>query len=102
MVCGRQQSRFELKYIYVGTVFVPEIIHVFLSLDSQCNPGLLGIVGDGQNKVTFDKTSIIGLVIWILCVLYTSLRSASKVAQVAMPDPEKQGEQQSACSDNGN
>lgn len=41
--------------------------------------------------MNFDKTSIIGLVIWILCILYSSLRSASRVAQVAIPDPEKQG-----------
>uniref|UniRef100_A0A1B0CM63 Uncharacterized protein n=1 Tax=Lutzomyia longipalpis TaxID=7200 RepID=A0A1B0CM63_LUTLO len=55
-----------------------------------CNPGFLGIVGEHSNKVTFDKTSIIGLIIWMFCVLYSSLRSASQVARVANPDPEKQ------------
>lgn len=60
--------------------------------DPVCNPGLFGKAGgDPANKVAFDNTSIIGLVIWLLCILYTSLRSASKVAQVAIPDPEKQG-----------
>ncbi|XP_055716605.1 probable serine incorporator isoform X1 [Phlebotomus papatasi] len=58
--------------------------------DHVCNPGFLGIVGEHSNKVTFDKTSIIGLVIWLFCVLYSSLRSASQVARVANPDPEKQ------------
>lgn len=58
--------------------------------DRACNPGLFGHAGEATNP-TFDKTSIIGLVIWILCILYTSLRSASKVAEVAIPDPEKQG-----------
>lgn len=61
-------------------------------VDPVCNPGLFGKSGgDPANKVAFDNTSIIGLVIWLLCILYTSLRSASKVAQVAIPDPEKQG-----------
>lgn len=59
--------------------------------NQECNPGFLGTNGSHHNKVTFDTTSIIGLIIWILCVLYSSLRSASKVAQVAIPDPEKQG-----------
>jgi hypothetical protein len=59
------------------------------SPDAECNPGFLSIVGE-KHKVTFDKTSIIGLVVWILCVLYSSLRSASKVAQIGLPDPEKQ------------
>lgn len=63
----------------------------FLLPDHVCNPGFLGIVGEHSNKVTFDKTSIIGLVIWMFCVLYSSLRSASQVARVANPDPEKQG-----------
>lgn len=62
----------------------------FLFKDQECNPGFLGTNG-GHNKVTFDTTSIIGLIIWMLCVLYSSLRSASKVAQVTIPDPEKQG-----------
>ncbi|GAB0093049.1 hypothetical protein DMENIID0001_081010 [Sergentomyia squamirostris] len=60
------------------------------SIDQVCNPGFLGIVGDQSNKVTVDKTSIIGLVIWLFCVLYSSLRSASQVARVTNPDPERQ------------
>lgn len=59
--------------------------------DRECNPGFLAIVGDHHNKVTFDTTSIVGLVVWMLCVLYSSLRSASAVASVTNPDPEKQG-----------
>lgn len=59
--------------------------------DEECNPGLLGIIGQkSESKVTFDTTSIIGLCIWMLCVLYSSLRSASAVAQVTMPDNERQ------------
>uniref|UniRef100_A0A0K8TPS3 Putative conserved plasma membrane protein n=1 Tax=Tabanus bromius TaxID=304241 RepID=A0A0K8TPS3_TABBR len=56
--------------------------------DTQCNPGLFG--DHPKSKVTFDTTSIIGLIIWMLCVLYSSLRSASKVAEVTMPDAERQ------------
>ncbi|XP_058116251.1 serine incorporator 1 isoform X2 [Anopheles ziemanni] len=56
--------------------------------DPECNPGFLGIIGEKSNKVHFDKTSIIGLVIWLLCILYSSLRSASNVSRFS--DPEKQ------------
>lgn len=43
---------------------------------------------DPDSKVTFNLSSIVGLVIWLICILYSSLRSASKVAGV--PDIEKQ------------
>ncbi|XP_053690621.1 serine incorporator 1 isoform X2 [Sabethes cyaneus] len=56
--------------------------------DAECNPGFLAIIGDKHNKVHFDKTSIIGLVIWMLCILYSTLRSANNVSRLA--DPEKQ------------
>lgn len=56
--------------------------------DAECNPGFLGIIGEKSNKVHFDKTSIIGLIIWLLCILYSSLRSASNVS--GFSDPEKQ------------
>lgn len=56
----------------------------------ECNPGMIPM-GDHKTKVTFDKTAIIGLVIWMLCVLYSSLRSASKVAKIVTPDSEMHG-----------
>lgn len=59
-------------------------------LDENCNPGLLGIVGGNdvskQSHMSFDKESIIGLVIWMCCVLYSSLRSASKSSKITMSD----------------
>lgn len=58
--------------------------------DSNCNPGLMGIIGD-KNKVSMDKTSIVGLVIWMFCILYSSLRSANAVSSLTQPDPERQG-----------
>lgn len=58
--------------------------------DAQCNPGLLGIIGHDQNKVSMDKTSLVGLVIWMFCILYSSLRSASAVSAFKQ-DPERQG-----------
>ncbi|XP_052868940.1 serine incorporator 1 isoform X1 [Anopheles cruzii] len=56
--------------------------------DLECNPGFLGIIGEKSSRVHFDKTSIIGLVIWLLCILYSSMRSASNVSRFS--DPEKQ------------
>lgn len=58
--------------------------------DGNCNPGLMGIIGD-HNKVSMDKTSIVGLVIWMCCILYSSLRSANAVSSLTNPDPERQG-----------
>lgn len=42
-------------------------------------------------QITFDKTSIVGLIIWMVCLLYSSLKSASKVSELTVPDIEKQG-----------
>ncbi|XP_037026856.1 probable serine incorporator isoform X1 [Bradysia coprophila] len=54
-----------------------------------CNPGFISIIdGHKENKAVFDTSSIVGLVVWILCILYSSLRSASRVAGI--PDVEKQ------------
>lgn len=59
--------------------------------DGNCNPGLLGII-DEKNKVSFDKASLIGMVIWMLCILYSSLRSANAVSSLThTADPERQG-----------
>lgn len=59
--------------------------------DSNCNPGLMGIIGDDKNKVSFDKTSLIGMIVWMFCILYSSLRSANAVSSISQPDPERQG-----------
>lgn len=66
------------------------LIFYFVFTDRECNPGFLGIIGatdiTAQNKVAFDKESIIGLVIWMACVLYSSLRTASKSSRITMSD----------------
>ncbi|XP_018364574.1 PREDICTED: probable serine incorporator isoform X2 [Trachymyrmex cornetzi] len=60
------------------------------SPDRACNPGFLpGISShdvNTQNRVTFDKESIIGLIIWFSCVLYSSLRTASKSSKITMSE----------------
>ncbi|XP_033227470.1 probable serine incorporator isoform X2 [Belonocnema kinseyi] len=60
------------------------------SPDHSCNPGVLGIINgndiSAQNKVAFDKESVIGLVIWFSCVLYSSLRTASKSSKITMSE----------------
>uniref|UniRef100_A0A6M2DX78 Putative serine incorporator isoform x4 n=1 Tax=Xenopsylla cheopis TaxID=163159 RepID=A0A6M2DX78_XENCH len=53
--------------------------------DKKCNPGFLGIVGEqDHNKVSFDTQSIVGLAVWMCCIMYSSLRSASKVASMTI------------------
>ncbi|KAG5322757.1 SERIC protein, partial [Pseudoatta argentina] len=60
------------------------------SPDGACNPGFIpGISShdvNTQNRVTFDKQSIIGLMIWFSCVLYSSLRTASKSSKITMSE----------------
>lgn len=56
----------------------------------ECNPNLFG-GGERHNKI--DTTSIVGIVIWAFCILYSSLRSASAASalNVGSSDPERQG-----------
>lgn len=56
----------------------------------QCNPNLWGDHGDHKS---IDKTSIVGLIIWMFCILYSSLRSASAASSLSIrsSDPERQG-----------
>jgi serine incorporator 1/3 len=56
----------------------------------ECNPNLFGDSGDHKS---IDKTSIVGLVIWMFCILYSSLRSASAASALSplASDPERQG-----------
>ncbi|XP_076666642.1 serine incorporator TMS1 isoform X3 [Andrena cerasifolii] len=60
------------------------------SPDHECNPGFFEIISgndpDARNRVAFDKESIIGLIIWFSCVLYSSLRTASKSSKLTMSD----------------
>ncbi|XP_076233714.1 serine incorporator TMS1 isoform X2 [Calliopsis andreniformis] len=60
------------------------------SPDSNCNPGFFQIISGNdtvaQNRVAFDKESIIGLVIWFACVLYSSLQTASKSSKLTMSE----------------
>ena len=50
--------------------------------DPQCKPNFSQIINGGQpndpeKSPTFDAESIVGLVIWFCCVLYSSIRTAS-------------------------
>ncbi|XP_006567799.1 probable serine incorporator isoform X3 [Apis mellifera] len=57
--------------------------------DHECNPGFLEIIlndADSRNRVAFDKESIIGLIIWFSCVLYSSLSTASKSSKITMSE----------------
>jgi len=47
--------------------------------DRECKPSFSSIVNgtDDEPKPTFDAESIVGLVIWFCCVLYSSIRTAS-------------------------
>ncbi|XP_028050923.1 probable serine incorporator isoform X4 [Monomorium pharaonis] len=56
------------------------------SPDHECNPGFIPGLSSAQNRVTFDKESIIGLIIWFSCVLWSSLRTASKSSKITMSE----------------
>ncbi|XP_063695973.1 serine incorporator 1 isoform X1 [Culicoides brevitarsis] len=53
--------------------------------DHNCNPGMIPI-HDQNTRVTFDKTAIVGLCIWMACIFYSSLRSASQAARIVTSD----------------
>ncbi|XP_011689854.1 PREDICTED: probable serine incorporator isoform X2 [Wasmannia auropunctata] len=55
------------------------------SPDHECNPGFIPGLSN-QNRIAFDKESIIGLIIWFSCVLYSSLRTASKSSKITMSE----------------
>ncbi|XP_017793609.1 PREDICTED: probable serine incorporator isoform X2 [Habropoda laboriosa] len=60
------------------------------SPDHECNPGFFEIISGNdpaaRNRVAFDKESIIGLIIWFSCVLYSSLRTASESSKLTFSD----------------
>jgi hypothetical protein len=64
---------------------LPSLLYV---TERECNPGFLDIISGtdikAQSRIAFDKESIIGLIIWFSCVLYSSLRSASKSSKLTM------------------
>jgi hypothetical protein len=51
----------------------------------MCNPGFLGFFGKKSGS-TFDSESIVGLCIWMCCVLYSSLRTASSSSKITMSE----------------
>ncbi|XP_031774182.1 probable serine incorporator isoform X5 [Apis florea] len=79
------------------------------SPDHKCNPGFLKIIlndADSRNRVAFDKESIIGLIIWFSCVLYSSLSTASKSSKITMSEnilvKDNGAEGRNADSETGN
>lgn len=58
----------------------------YLCLDAECNPGFFLGIGKDKNSVRFDSESIVGLLIWTCCVLYSSLRTASKSSKITMSE----------------
>lgn len=44
-----------------------------------------------NSKVTFDTTNIIGLVVWLLCILYNCISSAVEVSKITHDNSEKRG-----------
>lgn len=58
------------------------------SPDSECNPGFLGPISQRSGNAAFDRESIIGLLIWMLVVIYSSLRSGSSSDRMITSDTE--------------
>jgi len=57
--------------------------HFFIYSDAKCKPNFSDIINgqpgpsSEESNPTFDAESIVGLVIWFCCVLYSSIRTAS-------------------------
>ncbi|KOX78938.1 putative serine incorporator [Melipona quadrifasciata] len=59
---------------------------VYLTWSGISNKIISGNDANARNRVAFDKESIIGLIIWFSCVLYSSLRTASKSSKITMSE----------------
>ncbi|KNC34306.1 hypothetical protein FF38_05903 [Lucilia cuprina] len=68
--------------------------------EKVCNPGMFGIIEGNtsvttiapptpNSKVTFDTTNIIGLVVWMLCILYNCISSAVEVSKINNTDEKR-------------
>ncbi|XP_030371821.1 serine incorporator 3 isoform X2 [Scaptodrosophila lebanonensis] len=65
----------------------------------SCNPGMFGMMEGVSNttiapptqhsKVTFDTTNIIGLIVWLFCILYNCITSAVEVSNISSDHSEK-------------
>lgn len=54
--------------------------------ERECNPGMWGIFGQHTTSKGSGGFDIIGLIIWMCCVLYSSLRSASSSSKITMSE----------------
>lgn len=88
MVCFEQQPRRKMPYRIFPTRCQEQGETMNLHSTRVRWRKTIGFI---QSQITFDKTSIVGLVIWMVCILYSSLKSAQKVSEVTMPDVEKPG-----------
>ncbi len=71
-------------FIYLSHV---SLFYYLSILDHECNPGMFGIIGESKkSKVGFDQQAIVGLVIWMCCILYSSVRSASSSSKLTMSE----------------
>ncbi|XP_044743939.1 probable serine incorporator isoform X2 [Chrysoperla carnea] len=82
------QPRSGLLQSAVVTLYITYLTWAAISNnpDKQCNPGMLGIIIKEDTQVAFDGKTIVGLLIWMVCVLYSSIRSASKSSKITMTD----------------
>lgn len=73
---GLLQSSFVTLYVFYLTWSA-----MSNNSNPQCNPGLLNIIKNHQSTSTnhqLDGSSIVSLIIWFICILYSSFSSASK------------------------
>ena len=74
-LCIREQFQFLWKYIYLQ--FLGGSTNVSVSVGEDVKA-----VHIPEQRPSMDTASIIGLIIWFICVLYSSIRSSSN-AQAA-------------------
>lgn len=63
------------------------MISLILLPDKECNPGAFSIITNThETQVNFDAKTIVGLFVWMICVLYSSIRTASKSSKLSMTE----------------
>lgn len=76
------------KISYVASFNIVTLISTFIRFtEPKCNPGLFSTTqSNSHDPVYFNTGNVIGLVLWMACVLYSSLRTASSSSKIVGSD----------------
>lgn len=88
-MCEWNRKRTYVKYLFLSEIGNFKLSNKIFSnafiftADTKCNPRLSNNTGVGDaSSVHFYSDGIVGLIVWMACVLYSSLRTASSSSKI--------------------